>query len=608
MKGKSLKLSIQGLILVLVLLALEIIFVGCHAWLLEQAEEEARKQEVTKEIIARASVLLKAFVDGGEGMAVYAENKEDADLKKFTDAQKVISENFNWLREQLSDDPEQLKLLGRIEARWAKGEALLLEVKKVVDTEPLMIAAKYALKRRGLLEEHMSIMVAELNEFHAREWEKTESTPVMKRQRDEMKILLFAGVVFNIIMAVVFGRYFVVSVTSRLAIIIDNADRLRERRMLRAPLIGDDEIALLDKAFHEMWHSLRGEETLVMASQEQLKAIVDQMPIGLMITAVPDDQEIIEYANPTLEKLLAFKSGALENRPLFEHFAQVGVNNKPRPLYDTNTVEGVVRMFAYKNDRSALPVEFSVTDVSISNILRRLATVIDISEKVEVEKMKAAFVSMISHELRTPLTSVSGFLQLLPMGAYGELSPRAGEAAAVAEVDVDRLITLINDLLDLEKLEAGKLEMARAQFDLEETVDGAIDAVYAVSEKTEAQVLLQGCKHDLLGDADRVKQAFVKLLTGILQLSSRGEIIKIFSQAGDGGSIRVLMHTSNLKLAQDRLQTIFEPFQQVDSPAGVVSLGLGLPLARAIIVAHGGLCGAANSAEGETYFWLQFPL
>lgn len=605
MKTSSLKLRTKGLLVVLALLALEVLFVGLYALLLAKAEEETAKEQRTKEIIARASDLVQALYTAGDNVAKYSFSRDLSCLSKYEKANADIPTQIAWIRKQLKSDQAQLSLLDKIEANVTSGLAMLAEMKKVSDTEAQIVAMQYGIKLRGKMQHHMEGLVKDLSEFLKTEKQIEKASPAAQRlQMERIKWLLLIGVALNIGAAVLSILFFVRSITSRLTVVADNSERLLERKTLRAPLIGEDEIARLDRAFHEMSHSLRGEEELVIASQEQLKAIIDQMPIGLMI--LTDDQKI-EYANPTLEKLLDYKHGALVGTRLSNHFGAAAGSAGAAVLTDATPVEGVVELVARKQDQSELPVEFSVTDVSLGNMLRRLAIIIDVSAKHEVEKMRQAFVAMVSHELRTPLTSVAGFLQLLPMGVYGQIAGPAVDDAKVAEEHVEQLIMLINDLLDLEKLEAGKLEMTRTQISLEDAIDSALDSVYSLAETLHVPVLFEGCQVSLRADGDRLQQAISKMLNCLLRVSPAGDTINIVVEEAGDKTVAIMIRSAKLDLSHEKMQSMFEPFQQLDLPEAGGSLGLGLPLARAIVAQHGGACGATKGAAGGTTLWMQFP-
>ena len=377
-----------------------------------------------------------------------------------------------------------------------------------------------------------------------------------------------------------------------------------------------------------MSHSLRGEEALVQASEEQVQTIIDQMPIGLAIIqttnakntknsenyeadrASSNGAEEIEYANPSLEKMLGFKSGAMVGTKVASHFLIPGA--KPTPLQDSSLIEGVVDLIAAKNDQSQIPVEFSVTDISLGHLAeqnKQLATVIDVTEKREIEKMKEAFLAMVSHDLRTPLTSVAGFLHMLPMGVYGELNNAIVASTKVAEDEVELLIALINDLLDLEKLRAGQLDLRVTQFDLEDVIDSAVDALYSLADAVMVSVIFEGCEGKIAADQERLQQAITKTLEGLLRLCEPGDTINISVTmviTNLKKAYTIAFNSEKLVLQNTPLAKLFEPFQPIELASGSISLGLRLPLAQAIVLSHGGTCGASQHSGGLS-LWLTLP-
>jgi PAS domain S-box-containing protein len=598
------KLSFKGLFLVAILLLLELLFVGCYAWLLSRAEDESTKQQKAKAIISRTNLLLHSLYEAGTTVAKYTSSHDPTSLHNYEIARDNIPKDIAWLKEQLISDPNQLNLLKKIDDNCTVSLAVLDKMRHVSDTEPALVAMRYAIKIQAKMQARMEPLVHDFIDFLKTEKKiESEGPAAMKFQRDCLGRLLMGALAINIFAAVMLALFFVRSITSRLAVVVDNSDRLRQRSTLRSPLPGTDEIALLDRAFHEMSSSLRGEEDLIRANEEQIRAMIDQMPIGLMIIA---DEEKIEYANPMLEKLLDYENGALVGSRLSSHFSTSGA--KGVPLTGTTAIQGVVELIAHKKDRRELFVEFAVVDVSLSTISRRLAIVVDVSERHEVEKMRQAFVAMVSHELRTPLTSVAGFLQLLPMGVYGQIESKAINEASRAEGQVDQLIMLINELLDLEKLEAGKLEMAKAKVSLEDVIDSALDSVCSLAEMMNVAVMFEGCEVDVVADRERLRQAISKMLTCMLRLCSEGETIDVVvdSMLSDE-AVTICLNTRSLAIPREKLQFIFEPFQQVELPSLSRSLGLGLTLSRAIALQHGGSCGANPAANGGTSIWLQLP-
>ncbi len=610
----SLSLRFKGLLVVLLLLALELLFVGCHAWLLQEAERESVKQETAKEVISRATEMLQSLYDAGDSVAKYVISHDPEGIKRYEQARRQIPQEIKWIKEHLYGDKSQLQLLEKIESAVNGGMDTLAEMRAITDKEAQFVAMQYAVKLRAKVQRNMEGLIHDLIDFLNTEKKIESASPkVLKAQRDMIKYLLIAGVGFNVVLAIALALLFTRSITSRLTIVEDNSLRLRQRKPLRAPLNGDDEIALLDQAFHEMSHSLRGEEALVLASEEQVQTIIDQMPIGLAI--VQGEAEEIEYANPTLEKMLDYKPSKMVGTSIATHFLIPGP--KPSPLTDSSQIEGVVELIAKKasqnqsQGQNQIPVEFSVSDLSLGKQARqskRLATVIDVTEKREIEKMKEAFLAMVSHDLRTPLTSVAGFLHMLPMGIYGQLSNTIVDNSKIAETQVNHLIALINDLLDLEKLRAGQLDMRVTQFDLEDVIDAAVDAVYSQADDLMISVIFEGCEGKIAADQDRLQQAITRTLEALLQLCGQGDTINVavtMVAANVGKAYTIAFNSENLLVPAAVLPKLFEPFQPIELASGSISLSLGLPLARAIVLGHGGTCGASQN-DGLS-LWLTLP-
>jgi PAS domain S-box-containing protein len=606
MAKRSFSLGFKGLCLGLLLLALELFFVGANAWLLHNAEQESSRQRTTKEVIARASDLMQSLYNAGDSMAKYSFGHDMAALTKYEATRAEISSQLGWIRRNVSDNPEQRESFSRIETNINSSLGLLADMKKISETEAPMVAMQYAAKLQAKMQARTQALVKDMLAFLDSEKKiESDSPAAMRLQRERMKWLLVAGLLANIITSLVVSSLFVRGITSRLSVVLDNSMRLKAGEKLNAPMSGDDEIASLDEAFHTMSQSLRGEEQLIRAGEQQLRAIIDQMPIGLVII---DETERIEYANPALEKMLAYDGGSLTKRRMAEQFALPG---KEKPFKIADIAADTIQLTALKKDGSELAVEFSLSPTPLTGFVRRLAVVIDISEKLAMEKMRQAFVSMVSHDLRTPLTSVAGFLQLLPMGVYGKLEPTTLKETALADYQVNNLITLINDLLDLEKMQANKHEPVKVIVRVEDAIDAAISAQYEQCEAKGLSVLFEGCENKVSFNADALLRVFSKFLETMVQLApGDGNIdITVAGQPGNktqaSAPVRVTFSVRELNLPTEQLQTIFEPFQQVGQGDSQSTLCLALPLARAIVEQHGGKCGAENMGQSGTALWMQ---
>ncbi len=604
----SLSLRAKGFLVIALLLVFELLFVGCHAALLVAAERESGRQQNAKEIVATAGTLLRDFYDAGDNLAKYS-SKKDQDARDVYQAKcSALLRNSHWIKEQLKSGSKQYQLFEKIENNLTANLKMFAQMRRLSETDSELAVAQFGLKLKTKMRLELLALSGDLVEFLNAEKQIESASPVAIRlQRERTSWLLGGGMVLNVVVAFLLVRWFLRSITSRLEIVQDNAERLRQRKSLRVPIAGEDEIASIDEAFHEMSHSLQGQEKLLRASTDQIQNIIEQMPIGLVVVAESAQVEYakIEYANPALERMLEYKTGELKGTSLGSSFSSAGL--RPEPLTDTAMIDGTIELVAQKKSGSKLPVEFSVSDISYDNISRQLCTVIDISEKHEIEKMKEAFVAMVSHDLRTPLTSVSGFLHMLPLGIYGQFSQAVVAETTVAEKQVEELIALINDLLDLEKLKAGQLEMRSANANLEDLLDNAIESCSELAEVSGVSVLFEGCQTPMmvLADGDRLQQALSKVFVSAIRLSTRSTInVSVVAENIDRGHkvALIALHISGVHMSEQQIESLFEPFQ-----AGSLNLGLALPLAKALLLSFAGQCGASAEDQGLV-LWLQLPL
>ncbi len=577
--------------------------------LLNETEKESRREESYKEISAESSRLLQVIFDTGDAAGKFSLHQQRSDLNRYEASRAEIPKILNWLKEQLKDSPSEIEILNEIDKDVQLGLNVLAEIKQAGqegDEETAQRIGYFAMRR---LQPRIDSLCRGQIAFQKLQRDKIAKMPAeLKKRRDATKQLLVAGLGFNILGAIILGMFFIRSITSRLKEITDNSERLGRKEKLRPPMQGGDEIAQLDRTFHEMADSLRGEEELLRASEQQVKSMIEQMPVGLLVTKNTG----IEFANPMAEQLFKYSREELVSKSLGDLFAANSDTDSDAASSLANWLEEraldhVVELKAFKSSGEEFPVEFSMSDVSLGRASRRLAMVLDVTERFEIQKLRREFVAMVSHELRTPLNSVSGFLQLLPLGVFGDLRPEALTQVEYAEKNIDNLIGLINDLLDLEKMEAGKMDLAKTTSILEDILDESINDITDAANEREISPYFEGCEVEVKGDADRLRQCFTKILSFLISFTPAGASINISAFKEPGGSITITASSPLLTIPQDVLSTIFERFQQLDLPGGRGSTGLGLPLAKTIIEQHDGALQIRSSTSEGTTFLIHLP-
>jgi PAS domain S-box-containing protein len=323
----------------------------------------------------------------------------------------------------------------------------------------------------------------------------------------------------------------------------------------------------------------------------------------------------IESINRAGERMFGWTAAELERRDVARLFDLADdsegpflkrIGAAPEALED-----GVLReMRARRRDGSTFPIDVALGAMRLPTGVHVVAVVRDITERRRVEQMKAEFVSTVSHELRTPLTSIAGSLGLLAGGAAGALPEKAGRLIGIAQANSQRLVRLINDILDVEKLEAGKLELELRPLDLREIAARSIEGARGYADELGVRLTLaEGDGAPVRGDADRLVQVVTNLLSNAAKFSPTGGAVTV-SVYPEARIARLSVADQGPGIPEAFRSRIFSKFAQADSSdtRSKGGTGLGLAIAREIAERHGGrLWFESTEGEGAT-FHLDLPL
>jgi signal transduction histidine kinase/DNA-binding response OmpR family regulator len=242
--------------------------------------------------------------------------------------------------------------------------------------------------------------------------------------------------------------------------------------------------------------------------------------------------------------------------------------------------------------------------------VRLVGTMQDVTEQRALERMKDEFVAVISHELRTPLTSIRGALGLLAGGAVGALPPKAQRMADVALNSSQRLVRLVNDILDIEKMAAGKLELDLAPLPAAQIVAGAIEEMRAMAAQADVTLAALPINAAVLADPDRVAQALTNLISNAIKFSPRGSTVLVAAGPTDSKNlVQFTVTDQGSGIPAGQLETVFDRFTQADASdsRAKAGTGLGLPICRGIIEQHGGRIWATSELGQGTTFTFTLP-
>lgn len=264
-----------------------------------------------------------------------------------------------------------------------------------------------------------------------------------------------------------------------------------------------------------------------------------------------------------------------------------------------------------RKDGSTFPMEMAMGEMRIGG--KRMFTGIlrDITDRKQAEKSKADFVSTVSHELRTPLTSIKGALGLIRSNAAGELPDKLKSMFDIAYSNSDRLVRLINDILDVEKISAGKMEYRMETLDLVDLLEQSIEANKGFGDENGVQfsLIMEVADAKIYGDSGRLMQVLANLLSNAAKFSPENDRVKM-NMSREGQWLRVSVSDNGPGIPEEFQNKIFERFSQADSSdtRQKGGTGLGLNISKSIIETHGGLIDFETGPEKGTTFFFDLPV
>ncbi|MBK0392362.1 response regulator [Ramlibacter algicola] len=384
----------------------------------------------------------------------------------------------------------------------------------------------------------------------------------------------------------------------------------------RAPrtFSADDVAALADLA---SWaelelnlYSVRQATEVAHDREERLQAIVDNAGDAI-VSLTPDGR--VETSNPAARRLFGGDGGIGRHVSAWmagdsrEDLLAVMRNGAARSLSGLRQ-----EITCRRDDGSTFPAEVTVTRMGTAAGSGYTLMLRDISDRKQVERMKNEFISTVSHELRTPLTSVRGSLGLVLGGAVGEIAPPAKALLDIAASNCDRLVRLVNDMLDIEKIESGNVRFELVPQPLLPLVKGAIAATEAFAASMGVRYALHEPGSDLrvVVDADRLTQVVVNLLSNAAKFSPAGGCVDVTLSVADARRARIGIGDRGRGIPADFRQRLFSRFGQADASDARArqGTGLGLAISKAIVERLGGSIGFEDRAGGGTEFFVELPL
>jgi PAS domain S-box-containing protein len=354
-------------------------------------------------------------------------------------------------------------------------------------------------------------------------------------------------------------------------------------------------------------------EAALRSSEEENRAAMEHAPIGKALV-YPNGR--FAKVNPALCRLLGYSPEEL----LANDIQSIShPDDLPRDLdLLGKVILGVIPSYDMEKRYFHRDGRVIVAQLSVAGVRRRtgetdflVVQVQDISERKAIEHMKNEFISIVSHELRTPLTSIRGSLGLMTGLKDEPLSPKVRRLADIAHDNCERLVLLVNDILDLDKITSGHMRLDLQEESVRNVTDRAIAGVEAFAQKHEVTIRLCADIDDakIMVDADRFIQVMTNLLSNAAKFSPKGSEI-VVALTEQWGCVRVSVQDRGPGIAEEFRERIFGRFAQADSSATrhKGGTGLGLHITQKLVEQMRGKIGFATEMGKGTTFWVEFPV
>ncbi len=586
------------LLLVLVPLVFEIIFVSSLALLLGYAEEQTDKYEKSKEVVLRfhmsqaallrsMTAVVLSFTRGSTDLSA----EFDRAIVSMRDSRNMIASTVD-IRPELADAIAPVpKLLDRALSMSAEGRAIMTNPNIGYRKRPKFI-------RQSLLPLLFEFQPIAGNLLLAED----DMRVVAPRELDSIRlaviVILAVGILFSIIISIVAAMIFSRNILRRLQVIEENAQLLAMRAPFKASAVEYDEIGKLTQALEEANHVLAETRRKELAILDVAADVICSLDKRFRFTAVGAASLPSWGYEP--DQLLAeslFSLHVKENEPHIRASLEAIAQSSVDAEFESQLLckDGSIKDILWK-------VNWAQSGQSFYCVAH------DISERRAAERMKQRFISIASHDLRTPLSSISATLSVLTAGGKGELPQNTQQVLQKADNSLERLMDLIRDLLDLEKLEAGKVVISMSVVSAMDVCSASCDSLEFLAKSLGVQIARPFGDAALYADERSLVRVLINLISNAIKFSPRGSTVKLTIQdMGLMTEISVIDQGPGIPV-EDR-ELIFEKFRQSKSTSStaVKGTGLGLAISKLIAEAHGGSIGV-DSAEGQgSRFYIRIP-
>ncbi len=585
----------KGMLIVVLPLACQLVFVLVLIGLLREAEQDMWREAHTSAVLSRTNSVISLVHRLASSLFMYTVTMSQQSQAQFNRLMQEVPQEIDSLRVLLQEGPHAKEDIETMERLSESLLSYFTQAKRMADDKRMggfFGMRSFRDQTRVLSEKHLP----ELQRFFQKQRRLALADPQTRsRSRENVIFWLVFGVAVTLVAAVGAALLYTRNVVNRLQTIVDNAHHLSESRPLSPPLAGTDEIAYLDQVFHDMAAKLAESARKERAIFDNAVDVIFSLKENLMFQQI----------NHACLNAWGYAASDLTGSPLLQVVPPEKMDSVKRTLENVKGSGASSQSFeAAICHQDGHPVD-SLWSVIWSEAEQSFFCVAhDLSERKKAERLKQELIAMISHDLRTPLTSMRCGLGSVIDGAYGNVGAEAREQLRVVDKNAVRLLSLVTEILDLEK--AGKVELACEEVPLRPIILRAVRVLAQFAQQKQIEIHHKDIDIDVFADEVRLEQVVTNLLSNAIKFSPPGSSVIVESKLGDDAVV-VCVRDRGPGVAGEHRDLVFERFQQAPGHESSSGSGLGLFICKSIIEAHGGKIAVEdNEGDGST-FWFSLP-
>ncbi len=607
--GGGLRLKLLLLIGIPVLVQMLLI---CALWSLRSfADSRAVYQGLAREcasavgIVITKSLTIAGFCDMSlqkDLMIDYNCEKELSKLKVWSAwiAENGESSSFSQAAKGISDDAETLATVVRRSCRHNQVIVSRQKLQGRTIEGDSKITPKQLEPKVIELERRIESNAARLNEC-----EKIYREKIMQRivapQNDLLYVAAVVGIFFNLLALVILSFVFSRNIIARLAAVQENVSQIERRGRLLPPLDGQDEIASLDHTFHEM-------AAVLDQVEEKERALFDNS--YNVLSSIDPNHKFLEVNKASL-RALGYQPHEMVGKTV-EMFVPGDERAGLQKRLEAAIIGERQSSFELTMQRRNGATLQTLWSTSATQDGQKVFCVMhDVSERKAAQQLRKEMVQMVTHDLRSPLNSLGVVYVMLRENRFGQLNEKGQRFLAAAEANASRMLRLINDLLDIERLEAGMVQLEKSSVRLTTLVDQSLDSVLPLANKKQINLYNNSANSTLVANVDphRIMQVLTNLLSNAIKFSPNGGNITVALHA-DETFVEISVADQGRGIPPELLKDVFNRFQQVQKADATEKggSGLGLAICKSLVELHGGSLSVRSAVGKGSIFIVKLPL